>query len=66
MKKLIPKLLQKIRGSNLTFKQIIRNYAAIMANNRDNLLKKINLTLDDWFNNITHDQLLLLAQKLSK
>ena len=66
MKKLIPKLLQKIRGSNLTFKQIIRNYAAIMANNRDNLLKKSDLTLDDWFNNITHDQLLSLAQKVSK
>jgi ankyrin repeat protein len=66
MKKLIPKLLQKIRGSNLTFKQIIRNYASIMANNRDNLLKKSDLTLDDWFNNITHDQLLSLAQKVSK
>lgn len=66
MKKLIPKLLQKIRGSNITFKYIIRNYASMMADIRDTLLKKNKLTLDDWFNSITYDQLRLLAKILSE
>jgi hypothetical protein len=61
MNKLIPKLLQKIRGSNLTFKQIVRNYASIMSHNRDNLFKKININVDDWFNHLTNDQLVALG-----
>ena len=63
MNKLIPKLLQKIRGSNLKFKQIIKNYSGIMADERDKLFKKCNLELDDWFN-ITNDQLASLADLL--
>jgi hypothetical protein len=61
MNKLIPKLLQKIRGSNLMFKQIVRNYASIMANNRDILFKKINITTDDWFNHLTNEQLVSIG-----
>jgi ankyrin repeat protein len=57
MKKLIPKLLQKIRSSNVKFKQIVRNYASMMADVRDTLLKNNKLTLDDWFNTISHDDL---------
>jgi ankyrin repeat protein len=63
---LIPKLLQKIRGSNITFKQIIKNYASMMADVRDNILKDNKLILDDWFNSITHDQLRSLAKTLSE
>jgi len=66
IEKLIPKLLQKIRGSNIKFKQIIRNYASIMADVRDNLLKKNKLTLDDWFNTISQDQLFSLVLTLSE
>jgi ankyrin repeat protein len=66
MKKLIPKLLQKIRGSNMTFKQIIRNYASLMANIRDNLFNKSNLILDDWFNNINSEQLSVLSSNITK
>ena len=62
MNKLIPKLLQKIRGSNLMFKQIIRNYASIMANNRDIIFKKINITTDDWFNHLTNEELVKLKE----
>ena len=61
MNKLIPKLLQKIRGSNLMFKQIVRNYASIMSNNRDILFNKINITSDDWFNYLTNEQLVKLG-----
>ena len=63
MNKLIPKLLQKIRGSNLKFKQIIKNYSGIMADERDKLFKKCNLELDTWFN-ISSDQLVSLADVL--
>ena len=62
MPKLIPKLLQKIRGNNMSFKQVVRNYANQMANERDILLKKANLTIEDWFNNIS----LLDLEKLEK
>ena len=62
MNKLIPKLLQKIRGSNLMFKQIVRNYASIMANNRDTLFKKINISTDDWFNHLSNEQLVKLNE----
>ena len=62
MPKLIPKLLQKIRGNNMSFKQVVRNYANQMAHERDNLLKKTNLTIEDWFNNIS----LLDLEKLQK
>jgi len=66
MNKLIPKLLQKIRGSNLKFKQIVRNYASIMSNNRDNLFKKADITIDDWFNNLTNNQLITLETNIGK
>lgn len=64
MNKLIPKLLQKIRGSELSFKQIVRNYSSIMSNNRDILFKKININIDDWFNHLTNEQLTILASQL--
>jgi hypothetical protein len=62
MNKLIPKLLQKIRGSGLSFKQIVRNYASIMSNNRDILFKKINISIDDWFIHLTNEQLVTLSK----
>lgn len=65
MEKLIPKLLQKVRGSNMLFKQIVRNYASLMADVRDTILKNNKLSLEDWFNSITLDQLRLLAKSLS-
>jgi ankyrin repeat protein len=65
MKKLIPKLLQKIRGSNLSFKQIVRNYASIMSYNRDIIFKKSNILVDDWFNTINNEQLLTIVKNIS-
>jgi hypothetical protein len=64
MKKLIPKLLQKIRGSNLSFKQIVRNYASIMSYNRDIIFKKSNILVDDWFNTINNEQLLTIVKNI--
>ncbi len=66
MKKLIPKLLQKIRGNNLSFKQVVRNYANLMANIREKILKSSNITLDDWFTNINIYQLELLQKEIKK
>ena len=62
MSKLIPKLLQKIRGNNIMFKNIIRNYANYIGHVRDNILKKSNITLDDWFIDIDTIQLKHIQQ----
>jgi len=66
MPKLIPKLLQKIRGNNYSFKHIIRNYANYMANMRDKILKKSKITLDEWFMNIQMNQLELIEKNIKQ
>ena len=57
MKKLIPKLLQKIRGNNLSFKEVIRNYANLMSSVRDKLFKKSNIEIEDWFSLLSSEKL---------
>jgi len=64
MKKLIPKLLQKIRGNNLSFKQIIRNYANLISSIRDKIFKKSNIELDDLFNNISNEDLIKISKNI--
>jgi ankyrin repeat protein len=66
MPRLIPKLLQKIRGNNIIFKNIIRNYANYIGHVRDNILKKSNLTLDIWFTDINIIQLKQIQQTIQK
>jgi ankyrin repeat protein len=66
MKKLIPKLLQKIRGNNLLFKQVIRNYANLMASIRDKIFKESKLDLEDWFSSVSNDKLIELSNNIKK
>lgn len=66
MKKLIPKLLQKIRGNNLLFKQVIRNYANLMSSIRDKIFKESNLELEDWFSSVSNDKLIELSKNIKK
>jgi ankyrin repeat protein len=66
MKKLIPKLLQKIRGNNLLFKQVIRNYANLMSSIRDKIFKESKLELEDWFSSISNDKLIELSKNIHK
>ena len=66
MKKLIPKLLQKIRGNNLLFKQVIRNYANLMSSIRDKIFKESKLELEDWFSSVSNDILIELSMNIKK
>jgi plasmid maintenance system antidote protein VapI len=50
MKKLIIKLLQKIRGNNMSFKNIIRNYTNLIVDLRNKLLNSIGIKFDEWIN----------------
>jgi len=66
MKKLIPKLLQKIRGNNLSFKEVIRNYANLMASIRDKLFKRSKIELEDWFTSVKNEHLNELSLQIKK
>ena len=66
MKKLIPKLLQKIRGNNLSFKEVIRNYANLIASLRDKLFKKSNIVLEDWFTSLSSEKINNLVLSIKK
>jgi len=66
MKKLIPKLLQKIRGNNLLFKQVIRNYANLMSSIRDKIFKVSKIDLEDWFSSVSNEKLDELSKNIQK
>ena len=48
---LIPKLINNIRTKRIYFRTIIRSYTKNITEIRDNLLNKINLDINKWFNN---------------
>ena len=48
---LIPKLIHNIRTKRIYFRTIIRSYTKNITEIRDNLLKRINLDINKWFNN---------------
>jgi len=50
MKKLMIKLIQKIRGNNMSFKNIIRNYTNLIVDLRNKLLNSIEIKFDEWIN----------------
>lgn len=65
--KLIYKLLNKIRQDNISFKNLIRNYAKIISDFRDGILKKINIDINDWINDqYTKEEFLDLNQEFEK
>jgi ankyrin repeat protein len=66
MKRLIPKLLQKIRGNNLSFKEVIRNYANLMASIRDTIFKQSNIEMEDWFSLLSLEKLHTLEKVIKK
>lgn len=57
-KKIVNKLIKKIRLSDQSFKELIRNYSRHITDIRDKYLKKINIDINDWLNdNYNMDQL---------
>jgi ankyrin repeat protein len=49
-KKLIILLIKKIKYNNFTFKNIIRNYANLITDYRDNFLNYVNIDINDFLN----------------
>lgn len=62
--KIIKKLIKQIRLSNLSFRDIIRNYSKKITDLRDMHLTKINKNINDYLNNILSesDYKLLLGE----
>lgn len=50
-RKIIKKLIKQIRLSNLSFRDIIRNYSKKITDFRDTYLTKINKNINDYLNN---------------
>ena len=69
--KLINALFKSIKNNNVSYRNMIRNYSAPIINERDELLKKVGLDINDWLNdNYTNNQLdkfiSLLLQEINK
>jgi ankyrin repeat protein len=47
---LIPKLIDHIRSKRIYFRTVIRSYTKNITDLRDNLLNKVNLDINKWFN----------------
>jgi len=55
-KKLFIQLVKNIRRNNLSFKNVIRSFSKIITDIRDNLLRKVSLDINKWYNDdFDHD-----------
>ena len=48
--KLVKLLIENIRKSNISFRNLIRNYSKNITNIRDDILKRANIDINDWSN----------------
>jgi hypothetical protein len=48
--KLVKKMIETIKSQNISFKNLIRNYAYNIINIRDRILNKAGLDINDWLN----------------
>lgn len=65
--KIILQILEQIRASNLSIRNLIRNYSRQIIQERDILLKNAQMDINDWLNdNYTTDQLNQLMNQLVK
>lgn len=69
-KKLCLKLIRKIKEENISFKDLIRNFASKIVGIRDETLKEADLDINDWINSnyekIKLDRLMILIQQIIK
>ena len=69
-KKLCLKLIRKIKEENISFKDLIRNFASKIVSIRDDTLKEADLDINNWINGnyekIKLDRLMILIQQLIK
>ena len=65
-KNLVNSLIQNIKSKNISFKNLIRNYAINIMKIRDSVLKKANLTINDWISeDITEKQFEIILNKIN-
>lgn len=65
--KLVGKLLKSLRKNNISFKNMIRNYAAGILAIRDRTFKKANIDINHWLNDTyTEEQFNIILSELDK
>ena len=66
-KSLVKKLLKSIKQENISFRNLIRNYSNSITNIRDNIFKKVGITINNWLNDqYTEEQLIEIINELTK
>lgn len=69
-KKICLKLIRKIKEENISFKDLIRNFASKIVNIRDSTLGEVDLDINNWINGnyekIKLDKLIILIQQTIK
>lgn len=64
---LVKKMIQTIKSQNISFKNLIRNYAKNILDIRDKILNKANLDINDWLNDqYTEHQIDIVLKELTK
>ena len=56
IERLVRKLLNTIREDGISFKDLIRNYSKNITDIRDKTLKRINIDINDWYNDKYSDE----------
>jgi ankyrin repeat protein len=65
--KLVEILINNTKEKNISFKNMIRNYAINIINIRDNILKKANIDINDWLNEqYTEKQFFTIVDEINK
>jgi hypothetical protein len=63
---IIKYIIDTVKQQNLSYRNLIRNYANNIILIRDNILAKANLDINDWLNdNITSEQFNLINKEIS-
>lgn len=64
---LVKKMIQTIRSQNISFKNLVRNYAKNILDIRDKMLEKAGLDINDWLNDqYTEHQIDILLKELTR
>ncbi len=65
--KLVNLLIKEIKTQNISFKNMIRNYAQNIIKIRDNILNKADVDINDWINDqVTDNQIDIIIKEIIK
>ncbi|AYV83575.1 MAG: ankyrin repeat protein [Hyperionvirus sp.] len=64
---LVKKMIQTIKSQNISFKNLIRNYARNIIDIRDRIMSKANININDWLNDqYTESQIDIVLKELTR